>query len=276
LTIVRKYGFLLVIAPAVVLYGLFLVLPLLSLLITSVFPSGSFSVKEYAKIFNTPAYVQIVLRTLLIGISSTLLALFMGYPVAYSIARSGSAIVRKIGLIAVTISFFTFTITRVYAWLVIETRSGVLNFILTTLGLPPIVFLGTVPGIVLGTAHYLVPLVALALVNSIQRIDNNLLESALSLGANRVETFLKITLPLSLGGILAASGLSLAMGLTMFITPDILGKGFLPMLSNIIYDRFTISYDATAGAAMSITLLAISLVSVLLISRVLMSRVRVD
>lgn len=240
----------------------------------------TFTLYNYIDFLTTPAYIKVLSDTMYISIASTILGVLAAYPIAYSIARSESFRTRKILLALILMVFLMSTVARLYAIIEILGNYGVINIILQQLGFPPIHFINTPFAVIIGGLHWTVPLAVLSLIGPIQLIDPSLGDAAQILGANKFQTFMKITLPLSIPGITAAIALCFAGGVAMFVTPMMLGGGLVDMMSNRIYYRFqgggggAVNYPA--GSAMAAILLLISIAISYLINRVLTRRLRVS
>ena len=190
---------------------------------------------------------------------STCVVLIISYPLAYILAKSANEWLVKSTLVLVFLSFFMGGVVRTYSWLVMLLPNGLIPSLLSHLGFTDIKLLNTEFGVILGLTNFLIPFATLALVPSIRNIDPFLLEAAMSLGATRTRAFLRLTLPLSVPGIIAAVTLSFSLGVSAFMTPLILGGGIINMLSNLVYIRFAEIADYPFGAAIGAITLVTSL-----------------
>ena len=213
----------------------------------------------YAKLFTDPYYLKIVWITVLLSVGVTLLCVAIGYPVALFLVRHAG---KWSGLVIFLLiaPLLTSIIMRTFGWRVIFARRGMLNDFL--LGIDfierPISFLNGPGSVVVGLVHVLVPFMVLSIASVLRSIDPHLEESARILGANRVMTFLKVTLPLSLDGIGTGFIIVFLLANGSFVTLLLLGGGELKTLPLLIYQQFTISRDFQFAAAMSNVLLAIA------------------
>ncbi|MEM2704469.1 MAG: ABC transporter permease, partial [Candidatus Bathyarchaeia archaeon] len=242
-------------------------LPLASILVVSFFKHTlgkglwvpEFTITNYTSIINSPGFADILILTIKIAVSVMLLSLIFGYPIAYYIARSSSNFIKRLLLIISVLTFFMSWVPRLFAWIIILGRYGVINTLLRPLIEEPVKFLGTDLGIIIGLTHAMTPLTALVLINPIKNIDITLEESAKSLGANNLQTFFKVTFPLSLPGVISALILTYSVAISAFITPMMLGQGITLMMSNYVYTRFGETLNFPYGAALAVILLSVAL-----------------
>lgn len=233
-----------------------------------------FTLENYVRFLTSPAYLRYLWITLDIGATSAALAVLMGYPLAYSIARSRSKTLKKILLMLLILIFFYSTIIRIYGWYLSLASFGIITSIFKFLGLPSTKLLFTKLAVIIGLTHWLLPFAIFSMVSSIKNIEPECEDAARSLGANEITTFLRITLPLSLPGITSAISLCFALGVSAFMNPAILGGGVWNMLSNLIFARFGYVLNFPLGASMSIILLFISLMIAYGINKFLTAKMR--
>jgi ABC-type spermidine/putrescine transport system permease subunit I len=213
--------------------------------------------------------------TVRISLISTLVAMVLGYPLAYTIARSASARTRRGLLFAVMTMFFVHTIVRAYAWVAVLGRTGPLSSLLEAMGIGPVRLLSNEFAVTVGTIHWLLPFAIMTLIGPIQGVDPALEDASRNLGATELKTFMAVTLPLTFPGIAAAALLSLTAGFGMFVTPMILGGGLVTMLAKFIYEETLFSNNTPVGSAATVILLALATVVSLLVSRFFEARTRV-
>ncbi|GAH87861.1 unnamed protein product, partial [marine sediment metagenome] len=197
-----------------------------------------FTLDNYMTFLTSSRYLRVLYRTVKIALIATVFALVMGYPISYKIARTRSSLERKICVSIVLTSFLSSILVRLFSWRIILGRTGLINQVLDLLGFSGLhSFLRTETAVTTGLVSFLVPFVVLALVGVIDKIDPELEKAAKCLGANEITTFFKVTLPLSMPGILAASLLSYCLGMSAFIIPLMLGGDVIKLLANVIYDQ---------------------------------------
>jgi putative spermidine/putrescine transport system permease protein len=266
------------IAPAALLFVLFFLLPFavmagLSLLSGNPVsnPNVAFTGRHYVRLIDSDLYAEALVATLRIGIVVTALALLVGYPLAHCMARMRSRVGHALLLMAVIAPMLTGIVVRTFAWMTLLADRGVINTTLAWLGWieKPLPLMYNEFGVVVGLVHIYVPFMVLTLVGVIGRIDPALEEAARNLGAGRLRTFLEVTLPLSLPGILAGSLLVFALAISAYVTPVLLGGTNVLTLPMLIYQQVSASFNLGFAGALGVVLLAVSLVLVIAYNAVL-------
>jgi spermidine/putrescine transport system permease protein len=211
--------------------------------------------RNYARAFQ-PLYLEIYWRSVWMALLSTLLCAGLGYPVAYTIALRVSARWKSALLLLVVIPFWTSFLIRTYAWMVILRTEGVINNVLLGLHLThePLRLLYTPLAVFIGLVYGELPFMILPLYAVLQKIDPALLEAAQDLGASRLATFLKVTLPLSTPGLVAGAVLVFIPSIGAFVTPDLLGGARTMMVGNLIQNQFALVRDQPFGSAVAFLL----------------------
>ncbi len=272
-----SYPFVFLTLPAALILTLFFFAPI-TLLLTLSFRKYTIGLRQeeglsfdnYARFLTDPFYMDTLFATLRLALGVTCLALVLGYPVAYMLARRP---LRFKGLLrlAVISPLLVSGVIRTYGWLMLLSGNGVVNQVLESVGLidEPIKMLGTYKAVLIGLSHIYLPVMILSLTGVIENIDRSIEEAALSLGANRLHTFLRITLPLSLPGIGAGCMLVFSLSTAAFVTPAILGGPSLLLMSTMIYQQIVVVLDWSFGAAMAVILLVVTLVLQLLYTKIL-------
>jgi putative spermidine/putrescine transport system permease protein len=273
----RKWLLVMLLAPATLALFVFFVLPLLWLFRSS-FDRGldsgviesAFTLENYQEFLSDRFYLQELLRTLRLGVVVTALTLLATYPIALFLARTQS---RWRGLlVALAIApLLTSTVVRTYGWLVILGNDGLVNGALLSVGLieQPLRLINDEIGVVIGLVEILMPYMALGLLSGFGRINPDLEEAAMSLGAHPLRAFWRVTLPLSLPGIATGVLLVFVLTISSFVTPQLLGGGRVFLMATEIYDQATYTLDWPFAAAVSFLLLVLFGVVIALYSRVL-------
>lgn len=165
----------------------------------------------------------------MISVEATAICLLVGYPVAYFLARTKSKI-KNLLLIATVFPFLVSAVERAYGWMVVLGQNGLLNQFLQAVGLidKPLEIMYTYKAVLIGVVHLLLPYMILSITSVIQSIDENIEYAANSLGASPVQTFLKVTLPLSTPGIVSGCILVFTLSMTSYVTPKLLGGVQVP------------------------------------------------
>jgi len=264
---------LLLLAPAGVWLALLLVIPTLLIFELSLVPNikpgdlvNPSGLGNYWRIFQSDV-LNVIGRSLLFATGTTLLCLLMGFPVAYWIALLSPKRWRNLLLLAFVLPLWTSSLLRSYAWISILRPTGVLNTLLTSLGLPTLDLLNRSPAVFIGMTYSLLPYMVLILYASLEKLDRRFLEAAADLGATPPQAFWKVTVPQTLPGIAAGSLLVFITGLGDFINPELLGGTSSMTAARLIYNQFLgATQNWGFGSALSMVLiLAVSLAIALLI-----------
>jgi ABC-type spermidine/putrescine transport system permease subunit I len=225
--------------------------------------------------FAHPVYFGYILVTARISLVATAIAMILGYPLAYTIARARSTRTRRTLLFTVMTMFFVHTIVRAYAWVAVLGRTGPLSSLLEAVGVGPLRLLSNEFAVTVGTVHWLLPFVIMTLIGPIQSVDPALEDASRNLGATDLKTFTSVTLPLTFPGVAAASLVSLTAGFGMFVTPMILGGGLVTMLAKFIYEETLFSNNYPVGSAATVILLALATLVSVVVSRFFEARTKV-
>lgn len=257
---------LLLTAPALAVFALLLVAPLVFLARVSLLPSapsapltGPVSVSGYAEMTD-PYLVAILVRTVRVAVLTTLGCLVLGYPLALGVARSRGTW-RAVQMVLVISPLFVSVVVRAYGWMLILGNRGLVNGVLIWLGLidRPLRLLGTEAAVVVGLVEALLPFMVLSLAAVIERLDPALEEAARGLGDSAVGAFFRVTLPLSMPGAVAGSLLVFMVAMGSYATPALLGGSQVRLMVTEIYTQVTAVFNWPLGAALSIVLLTVSL-----------------
>jgi len=245
--------------PGVVLLCFFLVLPLLSSLIPTVFPESSFSLQLYIDFFKDSYFMAVLGRTLSISLIVTIFCAVLGLPAAYVI----SGVSKKWRGILIALTLFpllTNSVIRSFAWITILGKNGVINNLLTMFGVinEPMSLLYTDFSIIIGSVYLFLPTMIMTLVGVLENIDDDLLEAAATLGLSPLKGFFKIILPLSLPGMIVGSILVFTGTLTAYTTPQLLGGNKKMMLATLLYQRATTLGDWTSASVIALVMIVIT------------------
>ena len=203
-----------------------------------------------------PVYVQVLIDSIVIAGITTALALLIGYPTAWVIANLPRRW-RVVALVLVVLPFWTNFLIRTYAWIVLLNSEGVVNGGLRAFGIidQPLGLLYTDGAVVAGLLYAYLPLMILPLFSAIERLDPELREAAANLGATPLRTFLTVTLPLTLPGVLIGSIFVFVPSIGNFIVPELLGGGKTVMVGNLIRDQFLKARDWPFGSVLAIAVI---------------------
>jgi spermidine/putrescine transport system permease protein len=182
--------------------------------------------------------LNVIVRSVGLAVSTTLLCLVLGFPVAYWIAILAPAKRRNLLLLGFILPLWTSSLLRTYAWITILRPTGVLNSVLGSIGIPPLEILNTTIAVTIGMSYSFLPYMVLILYSSLEKLDTSLLEASADLGAAPLQTFWKVTVPQSLPGIAAGSLLVFISSLGDFIDPELLGGASSMTAARLIYNQF--------------------------------------
>jgi putrescine transport system permease protein len=223
---------------------------------------------NYEFLFSDPLYINSYLNSVQIAGISTFLTLLIGYPVAYGIARS-SPNWRATLLMLVILPFWTSFLIRVYAWIGILKKEGLLNLALTNLGLinEPLTILNTDIAVYIGIVYSSLPFMVLPLYANLEKLDLSLLEAAADLGCRPIKAFWVITVPLSLSGIIAGCFLVFIPAVGEFVIPDLLGGSETLMIGKTLWSEFFNNRDWPLSSAVAVLLLLVLVIPIVLFQR---------
>jgi ABC-type spermidine/putrescine transport system permease subunit I len=250
---------------------LFFVVPLLLLFLISFWSvenfqlSAVYNLKNWQDVLTTPYFRVGYYRTFFYACSATILSVLLAFPLSYTLSFKLSPSARRLCLLLLITPFFTSYLTKTYSWQVILADNGLINSALVLLGLQPVHILNTPVATIIGYLTYLLPLVSLFLLASLDNIDRTLIEAAHNLGVGRLGCIFRVVVPSSRVGIVIAATFSFIISFGDFVAPSILGGGNPPTLSILIIDTVKSASDWPGAAAvagvMIFTLLAVSLLS---------------
>ena len=257
----KKQSTILLIAPITILLVVVLILPLLAVLLPTVFEGGAVTLGRYIAFFQDPYYIKIFIRTLRIALVCTLVCMILGIPTAYFISR----VSKKWRGILMSVALFpmlTNSVIRAFAWINILGKNGIVNKILSALHLvdQPLSMLYTEFSVLVGTIYLFLPLMIITLVGVMENIDNDMMEAAESLGASRLLSFFKVILPMSIPGIITGAVLVFTGAMTAYTTPQLLGGPKNMLLSTLIYQRAMTLNDWTGASVVALVMIVTTLI----------------
>lgn len=215
------------------------------------FVSFSFTLENFQKFFTDPDFLLVLWRSLKIAFKTTIICVLLGYPIAYFIARSSDR-TRNILVLAITLPTWINMLVRTYAWIGILSEGGIIATILSWFGFKDVHLLYTEGAVLLGMVYNFIPFMILQINTSLCKMDKSLLEAASDLGANKVQTFLNVTLPLSLSGVVSGIALVFLPAVSSFFIPKLLGGGQYFLIGNVIENQFITVGEWNFGSAISL------------------------
>lgn len=257
----RKYFQNVVISGVVAWLVLFVFMPNLMIIATSFLTRDDahlvkmvFSLDNYTRLFD-PLYAEVLLHSLNMAVIATLCCLVIGYPFAFILARLPER-VRPLLLFLLIVPFWTNSLIRIYGLKLFLSTRGYLNEFLLWTGIidTPLRIMYTPEAVILGLIYILLPFMVMPLYSSIEKLDKSVLEAARDLGANKLQTFIRIIIPLTMPGIVAGSLLVMLPSLGLFYVSDLLGGAKNLLIGNVIKSQFLNIRDWPFGAATSICL----------------------
>jgi spermidine/putrescine transport system permease protein len=262
----------LLLAPGTLWLLVFFLVPILIMLVYSVMPRGiyggvdpGFTLEHYRRFFD-PLYLDILQRTFVWSVACTVICLVLGYPVAYVIARAGRW--KSFLLFLVVLPFWTSFLVRTFAMIFLLRDTGLINNWLVKLGVDPIAMLYTPFAVMAGLVYGFLPFMVLPIYASLEKLDLSLLEAAEVLGARPVERFRRVTLPLSMPGVVAGCLLVFIPALGSFLTSDLLGGAKQMMIGNLVQNQFSAARNWPFGSAASFIVMALVLAAVMIYLKV--------
>lgn len=267
----------LLLGPGLLYLGFLFLVPMAFIVVTAFLDAGrfgglrwEFGLDDFERALD-PLYLNVLTTSLAIAGVTTLLALLVGYPAAWAIARLPRRF-RLVVLVLVVLPFWTNFLVRTYAWIVLLNSEGPVNGVLQDLGLigQPLGLLYTPGAVVAGLLYAYLPLLILPLYVAIDRLDPELREAARDLGASPARTFLTVTLPMTLPGALTGCIFVFVPSLGNFVIPELLGGGKMVMVGNLVRDQFLKSRDWPFGSVLALSVMAI--LAALLVFQSLVSR----
>ncbi len=224
---------------------------------------------NYLFLLDDPLYFAAYVESVRIAAGATVLALLIGYPMAYLIARAPDAR-RNLLLMLVILPFWTSFLLRVYAWIGFLKSNGIINNMLLSLGIidTPLVMLQTDFAVYIGIVYTYLPFMILPLYANLVKLDQSLLEAASDLGARPATIFFTVTLPLSLSGIIAGSMLVFIPAVGEYVIPALLGGPDTLMIGRVLWDEFFSNRDWPIASAVAIVMLVVLVIPIMLLRRV--------
>ena len=262
------------ISPTAIFAILLLAAPLATTLLYSVFTDGylvvepTLTVENYTKAWSSPVMQSVMGRSLLVSMLVTAATVILAYPVAYFVSFNVAQDKKGLWLFLITIPFWTSYVIRVFMWNVMLGRTGVINSALVGSGIidTPFDLSFSVQAMVVTLAHAYAPFAILPIYVALEKIDRSLLEAGQDLGETRWTTFLRVTLPLSMSGVVAAVLIVFIPVIGDYVTPELVGGGKFPMIANVIETQMLKADNKPLGSAIAASaMLLVAMVSLIFI-----------
>lgn len=252
--------------------GIFILIPLL-LVTYFAFTTGdsqnfstfTFSLDNFKK-FMSPIYLGVLYRSVKLALISTVICLMLGYPIAFIISKEKPR-VRNIMVLMFVIPMWMNFLLRTYAWLTLLGKNGILTKVLSFIGFEGVSLLYNDTAVLLGMVYNFLPFMVLPIFSVLTKMDKNLVEAAEDLGANKVEVFSKVIIPLSLPGVITGITMVFIPAVSTFVISGLLGGNKSTLIGNLIEQQFRYTGDWHFGSTMSIILMVFILASMALTSK---------
>jgi spermidine/putrescine transport system permease protein len=259
--------------PYVVWMVIFIVVPLFLILFYS-FTKGDihdissleFSMESYKKV-SEPLYLKVIGDSFLLAMISTAICLVLGYPVAMIIANTDPkyrGLLMMLFLVPIWMNF----LLRTYAWMSLLSPNGLINRFLTAIGLPKLEIMPGSGAVLLGMVYNFLPFMVLPIYTVLSKIDKQVLEASSDLGGNRIVTFLRVILPLSIPGVVSGITMVFLPAVSTFVISGLLGGGKTPLIGDLIEQQFLFARNWHLGSSLSIILMIMILISMAVMSRI--------
>jgi len=259
--------------PYIIWSVIMLLLPMLLIAFYSITNGGNnivnftFTFDNFRRFFTDPDFLLILWRSISIAIKTTIICIVIGYPTAYFISRCSER-VSNILVLVITLPMWINMLVRTYAWIGILSDGGILQTLLSFIGLKDVQLLYTEGAVMLGMVYNFIPFMILQINTSLSKMDKSLLEASADLGANPRQTFWKVTFPLSLPGVISGISLVFLPAVSSFFIPKLLGGGQYFLIGNVIENQFITVGEWNFGSAISMIMAVIMMVSMYVVRQV--------
>lgn len=258
--------------PYIVWAALMIVLPMALIALYSITRHGnsiisfSLTIEHYAKFFTDPDFLIILWRSLLIAFKTTVICLLLGYPIAYFISRSKEN-VQNILVLCITIPMWINMLVRTYSWIGLLSEGGIIQRVLSIVGLGGVELLYTEGAVLLGMVYNFLPFMILQINTSLCKMDNSLREASADLGATPAQTFRRITLPMSIPGVINGITLVFLPAVSSFFIPKLLGGGQYFLIGNLIENQFITVGEWNFGSAISMIMAVVMMLMMMAVRK---------
>lgn len=259
--------------PYIIWISIIIVIPMFLILLYAFTERGNdvitikFTLNNFAKFFSDIIFIQVLEQSIKIAIITTILCILLGYPAAYIIANVNEKY-KMILVLIITLPTWINMLVRTYAWMGILQDNGVINSMLSFFGISAVKMLHTDFAVILGMVYNFIPFMILQIYTSLTKMDKNYLEAANDLGANKFQTFMRITLPLSLPGVISGITLVFLPAASSFFIPKLLGGGQYVLIGNVIETQFITSGNWNFGSAISMIMAVIIMISMYITKKI--------
>lgn len=259
--------------PYIIWSAIIIVIPMLMIIMYAFTKEGNsvmnvrFTLENFAYFFQDKVFFDVLKRSLWIAVITTVICILIGYPAAYFIAKMKPKS-QVIMVLMITLPTWINMLVRTYAWRGILDKNGLINAVLGVFGIEPVKLLETSFAVVLGMVYNFIPFMILQIYTSLSKMDYSYIEAANDLGANKVQTFLKVILPLSVPGIISGITLVFLPAVSSFFIPKLLGGGQYVLIGNVIENQFLTTGNWGFGSAISLIMSVIIIIAMYIARRI--------
>lgn len=249
-----------------------LLVPMLLIAVYSLMKEGNnvvpvkLTFSHYVRFFTDPDFLLILWRSLVIALKTTIICLLLGYPIAYFISRSSKQ-VQNLLILGITLPMWINMLVRTYAWIGLLSKDGLIASLLSIFGIHT-ELLYTEGAVLLGMVYNFLPFMILQIHTSLTKMDKSLIEASSDLGANKVQTFIRVVFPLSLSGVVSGITLVFLPAVSSFFIPKLLGGGQFFLIGNVIENQFITVGEWNFGSAISMIMAVIMMLLMMLVRRI--------
>ena len=254
--------------PYIAWMSVFIVVPMLLIILYAFTTVGNevlpfkFTLDNFIKFFD-PVFLRVLGKSLQVALITTIISILIGYPVAYFIANVKENI-QTLLILLVTIPMWINMLVRTYAWISILSDNGLINSFLSKIGLPTVTMMYTDFAVLLGMVYNFLPFMILSIYTVLAKLDKALIAASYDLGANRIQTFIKVVFPLSLPGVISGITLVFLPAVSTFVIPKFLGGGNYMLIGNLIETQFITVGEWNFGSAISLIMAMIIMISMVI------------
>ena len=254
--------------PSLAVLALLFALPLALLLAASLSDGSGLSLAEYARLLGTGHYLGVIWNSLRLALLTTLIALAIGYPAAFALARARGGL-RSLLLASLFLPLAASVIVKAFAWTILLRSDGIVNTVLVAAGIlaEPVRMIFTETALIVGSVNIFLPFMILPIYTVVAQLDPRLTDAAATLGASPVAAFLRVVVPLTIPGIVAGVALVFSLSVSAYVVPTLLIGERYPTLSTTIAKAYLLARQPAFGAAAGVVLLVIAVAVVALGSR---------
>ncbi len=251
--------------PYLVWMTLFIVVPMILIVLYAFTTHGNsvmgfqFTLDNFGKFFD-PVFIKVLLKSIQVALVTTFVCILIGYPIAYVIANVDERW-QTLLMLLVTIPMWINMLVRTYAWISILSDAGLINTFLKSINVGPIKMMYTDFAVILGMVYNFLPFMILSIYTSLAKMDKAVIDASFDLGANTRQTFMRITFPLSLPGVISGVTLVFLPAVSTFIIPKFLGGGQYMLIGNLIENQFITVGEWNFGSAISLIMAMIIMLS---------------